>query len=369
MNNQTLDRLIEAVNQAADSPRNRARGKRSPCANFAMEEPIAWTILFGYDANRYLSDPGFYFEQILRQKLWRWETFPEDNTPLSPEVPAWLGWYPEYTVVGLSVEFNPRGVPNIQTDHPISKSPDLRLLKPVDFKTSGWMPRILKWHDDLTKIAAGRMAVPFAMPWCRGCLDLAIQLRGYENFIDDTMDRPGFVHDLLKFLVEQRCRWWQGYYDFFGQKPAPINIADDWINVPFITPAMFEDFILPRYLDIERFHGGITSIHSCGNQVPVQKYLLTIKSLNALEVSPWSDLDQSLQNIPVEKWLSIALHPNDVLCATADAMRSKLQTIKGKCARRQYGIYTSGLTPLTEDANEFIDKIRRWNRIANEVFQ
>ena len=47
--------------------------------------------------------------------------------------------------------------------------------------------------------------------WDRGPLDLAIQLRGYDNFVGDTMDRPEFVHALMRFLIEERIRWWDAY--------------------------------------------------------------------------------------------------------------------------------------------------------------
>lgn len=362
-----LDSLIEKVKEATFSEQNQLRKAKTKPIVFGIEEPITWAKFFGYDVNNYFKNPVFYFEQTLRQKLWRWENFPDDDAPITLNIPAWLGHYPEYTFVGLDVSFDSYGVPIIQTDHPLSRTPDLHLLKPVNFTSSGWMPRILAWYDDLNKISDGRMNITFNMVWWRGCLDLAIQLRGYENFLEDTVVRPDFVHDLLKFLTEQRCRWYEGYYRYFGQKPSPVGIADDWINVPFITPNMFDDFVLPRYLDIEKFHGGISGIHSCGNQTPLQQYLLEIKSLSCFEVSPWTDLTQTLLNIPHEKHISISLHPNDVLSATPEEMEAKLRFIIDSCCGRSYSIGTSGLTPTSDDIRKFIDKIRTWTTIVQKV--
>lgn len=365
-----ISSLIDAVLQAACSSANEKRKQIIPPGGFGIEEPIAWTLLFDYDANYFFTDAEFYVEQQLRQKLWRWQTFPNDRMPLTAELPAWLGHYPEYTFVGLDVHFNAGGVPVIQTDHPLTRDADLSLLKPVEFTSSGWMPRILRWYEDISSLVSGRLDVPFAMTWWRGCLDLAIQLRGYEQFVADTTENPSFVHGLLDFLVEQRCTWWDGYYRTFGITPGPVvNIADDWINVPFITPTMFDDFILPRYLAIEAYHGGIGSIHSCGNQVPVQKSMLSITSITGMEVSPWSDLKESLVNIPVEKWLSISLHPNDVLLATTDDMRHRLECIKTCCCDRPFSMGTSGLTPLNNEPDDFITRIRTWNKVVSEVFE
>ena len=198
-------------------------------------------------------------------------------------------------------------------------------------------------------------------------------MRGFENFIFDTMERPDFIHDLMKWLVEQRCSWHQQYYDHFGQDYkekagiGPVSIGDDWINVPFITPEIFRDFVLPRYLEIEKFHGGIVWVHSCGNQVPVQKYLLEIKSLPALEVGPWSDLTQSLENIPVDKGLGLAIKPADVLVTTDEQKEAQLRRFVTLCKGRKYNIGSSGLSPVSEDIDDFTSHIRTWTKVAKKV--
>ncbi|NLG26644.1 MAG: hypothetical protein GX557_01955 [Chloroflexi bacterium] len=316
--------LIDRLRAAVESHENQRRLKLQPTAVFGMEEPIASQRIYGYDVNHFFADPLFYVEQFLRQRLWRWEHFPREDGPLPDDVWVWLGHYPEYTFLGMSVPYNERGVPCIQTDHPMTRAPDLRLLQPVDFKTSGMMPHILRFYDAVDSIVAGRLRLTYGMTWGRGCLDLAVQLRGYENWVADTAERPEFVHALMQFLVEQRCRWWEGYEQHFGQPRGPVPIADDWINIPFISPAMFRDFVLPYYKQIERFHGGIASIHSCGDQTPVQKYMLELETLPQFEISPWTKLDQTLSNVPASKRLAPFLHPNDVLMASPSEMEARL---------------------------------------------
>jgi len=362
-----LDALIERVKAAAESPENRRRAERKPRIFFQLEEPIASVLVDGLSVERYYSDPLYYAERVLDRKLWRWENFPDDDLCIDTIIPASLGFYPEYTYAGMSVCYDARGVPQIQTDHPISRDPDLRHLRPVSFATSGWMPRALRWHEELRRLAAGRLDVPFAAPWWRGCLDLAIQLRGFEGFLGDTAERPQFVHSLLSYLVEQRCRWWEDYGRHFRKEREPSLVGDDWINVPFISPDLFRDFVLPRYLEIERFHGGIAGIHSCGNQEPVQKYLLRIQSLPALEVSAWTDLGRTLSNVPADKELVVSLHPNDVLCASPREMERKLTSILTACRGRKVTIATSGLTPLTPDIDDFVRRVRTWTQIARKV--
>jgi hypothetical protein len=361
-----IDRLVDRVLEAAAGPENRRR-REARQFSFALEEPIAWTIIEGLDPERYYADAVYFVERSLAQKLWRWETFPDDGAPIDPTLPASLGFYPDYTYAGMNLHWDARGVPILQEDHPLRRDADLALLDGIDVERGGWMPRALAWHDDVQEIVGDRLAVPFAATWSRGCLDLAIQLRGYETFVADTVERPAFAHGLLDRLADLRCRWWAAYARRTGEPVGPTGVADDWINVPFITPDLFRDFVLPPYLAIERFHGGIVSVHSCGNQAPVQRHLLAIRSLPQLEVSAWTSLDETLVNVPASKKLWISLHPNDVLCASPAEMERKLRTIVAKCRGREFGIGTSGLTPLSSDVGRFVETVRGWTQIARRV--
>jgi hypothetical protein len=362
-----LEALVDRVQEAAASPENGRRAGRYPRICFQLEEPIASTLIDGLSMDRFYSEPEYYARRVLQRRLWRWELFPDDDQPMETALPASLGFYPEYTYAGMTVAYTARGVPEIQTDHPLRSDPDLRHLVPFRFASTGWMPRALRWHEDLLALAAGRFDVPFAATWWRGCLDLAIQLRGYEEFVSDTAERPDFAQALLAFLTAERCRWWQEYGEHFGKDRGPTFVGDDWINVPFISPALFRDFVLPCYLEMERFHGGIAGVHSCGNQAPVQKYLLQLRSLAAFEVSAWTNLAQSLANVPVDKELVISLHPNDVLCASEHEMERRLAGILDACRGRRCSISTSGLTPLTTDIGDFVRRVRTWTQIARKV--
>lgn len=360
--------LIEQVRQAAASPQNQGRGLRHPYVTFALEEPMTWVRLWNLDTPRFYSDPLYYVEMVLRQKLWRWDNFPQDTAPITLEIPASQSMYPEYTLLGMELSFSPEGIPTLQTDHPMTRCPDMSLLQPVDFYTSGWMPRILRWWNQVNDIISGRLKVVNAMTWWRGCLDLAMQLRGYEALILDIVERPQFVHDLLKFITEQRCRWWQAYSQHFGLPLQPTDIGEDWLNVPFISPGFFRDFVLPRYLEMEAFHDGIANIHSCGDQTSLQRYFLEIKSLKNYEVSPWTNLDRSLVNLPADKKLMIGIHPNGVLFAPPEKMEAQLREIAEKCAGRNYDIGTSGLTPILENSQAFIHQINTWIQIVHNIF-
>lgn len=364
--NDTIARLIDEVKDAAASAAMPYPANGRPYLAVGIHDYTTQAYLFGLDFDRYFTDPAYYTEETLKLKLWRHRTFRDDNL-ITADLSASLGYYPEYTYLGMDVHVDAQGVAQLQTDHPLTQTPDLSLLQPIDFYTSGWMPRVLRWYDQISAEVDGRLPVSFGMTWWRGPLDLAIQLRGYEAFMADAAERPEFVRGLLGFLTEQRCRWYEGYYRHFGLSPTPGAIGDDWLNVPFISPAFFAEFVLPCYREIERFHGGLAWIHSCGNQGPLQPYLRTLTSLNGFEVSPWTDMEETLGNISADKQLGFDLHPTAVMLDDLETMRAKLRAIKHACAGRTFSVQGGGAL-IRDSREDYVQRLRDWLVIAYEVF-
>jgi len=363
----SISELITHVRDLEQSEENRRRQREPLPYVVEIENPITWAILFDYDVNTLFSDPSLYVRQHLLQQLWHWDHI-EDDLPIVSDIPAWLGYYPEYTFLGMDVQFNRKGVPVISSDHPISREANLALLEPVDFYHSGWMPRALRWYDDVSGIVNGQANVTF-LTWWRGCLDLAIQLRGYENLMLDTMEDPKFVKALLELITSERNKWHAACCKYFHIPLKLASIGDDWINIPFITPDFFCEFVLPCYKEIEKHHGGIESVHSCGNLTAVYQYLLELDGLDVLEVSPWTDLEQSINIIPPEKELIIKLSPGDVLYTAQGTMEKQLRNIAERTRGRKIQVRTSGLTIESKLDTSFLQQIQLWTDTAKRVLR
>lgn len=362
-----IKRLLDELLAQINDPGHQAK-KQAPAPRFTVYlENLGWVQLFGYDMNRYYDDSAFNCEIQLRQKLFHLRHF-DDDTFCAPNLCASVGMYFDFTVVGMRVRHQPDGVPIIQEDHPLTRTPDLGLLKRHDFRTSGEMPHVFRLYEEMKALVGDRATVSFPT-WQRGPLDMAIQLRGYNRFVTDTLERPAFVHDLMKFLIEERMRWWDGYCDCFRLKDRPAGISDDWINIPFISPAIFRDFVLPYYLELEKYHGRITNVHSCGNKVPVQKLIMEIKSLPCYEVNYWTDLEATCRNIPPDKHLSIALLNTEVLLADEAKMESDLRRIVALCKGRPYNVVASALQRVHKDIREDIAQTQRWIQVARRVLR
>ena len=362
-----LEQLIDTLLMQAESPRNQAR-KDSPAPHiFSYLENLGWVQYFGYDMNEFYDNAIFNCKTQIKQNLCQFERF-DDDTVLPDSISASTGMYFEYTLLGMRVGHQPDGVPLIQSDHPLTKTADLSLMKKHDFHTTGDMPHVFRLYDELQAISKGRFNVDFPL-WERGPLDLAIQLRGYEQLMNDTRERPQFVHDLMSYIIEERIRWWDAYCKHFNTSHRSAEIADDWLHIPFTSPAIFRDFVFPCYAALEEYHGVIKEIHSCGDKSPFFQLFAELKTMNGYEVNHWTDFEAAVRYAPPDKRLDIALLNTDVLLAPKQDMETELQRIKSLCKGRDYSVTASAIEKVHDDFEYDIRQVQIWIETARKVLR
>ena len=369
INEDSVDRLIEMVIERVNAPENQAKKLLSfPKYDMSMEEGIAFSKIFGFNFNRCLENPDFNVRQQLRNRLFCMDNLGGSSAFIS-DIPSYPGYYFEYSFFGIRVGYTAEGVPTLQDDHPVTREPAISLVPKFDFKSSGLLPLIRSSYERQRNVVGNRIKLVFPT-FVRGCLDIAIQLRGYENWITDTLERPQFVHDLMQLIVDYRITSTEATYAYLGEPvPESVTLADDWVNIPFITPAMFDDFVLPYYQQLADHYGKITNFHTCGCQNQIIDSLKGIHGLQSFEVSPWTSLDLILEKVPAEMPLTIALHSNKhVLLPSPEEIRAHLYEILTKTVGRKITVLAGGLQPIHEDYNRDISRIREFAAIAHEVF-
>jgi len=371
------DQLLPAYEQRLErkkailEERDRQLGKDRIRISSYMEN-IGWPELFGYDMNRFYADPPFAMETDLRQRVFWLDNSPDDDLP-GFWMGATVGMYFDITLFGQVVSHTRIGVPEFG-HHPIADQPDLSLIPPVDFRTSGMMPVLLRRYEATRQISETRYGNKFSIgfpEFGRGPLDVLIQLRGYANFAADTVERPQFVHELLARIVSERARWNRERRRYLGiPEPAEptTRIDDDWVNVPFISPAMFREFVLPAYRQIAAGEGKVVGFHTCGNLVPVVQDLLGVfPGIQTLDVSAWNDFEQldAMLDPKIGFWLGFK--NTFVLAGTPAQHRELLERVARLGRRRTVGVCAQAIVRLHETYEENLARVSAFIRLAREV--
>ncbi|MFO7959269.1 MAG: uroporphyrinogen decarboxylase family protein [Candidatus Brocadiia bacterium] len=335
-------------------------------------ENIGWPELFGYDMNRFFTDAEFALEQALRQRIFWLDNSLDDDLP-GLQIPCEAGHYYDMTLFGLPVTHDRDGVPQFG-HHPIADEPDLSVIEPFDFRRTGAMPRLLRHYEGMCEHAVtrygGEVAITFPN-FNRGPLDVCMQVRGYESFVADMHERPGFAHEFLELVADERARWRAERRSYLGLESPdrPRRIDDDWVNVPFITPGIFREFVAPIYARIQRNEGPIEGWHSCGDFTEVAADLLrALPDLKTLEVSGWTDLERLDSLARAELPFFVSFKNAFVLSGSEQRHRALLGRIARLAGRRPVSVCAQAIVKLHGSYAEDIGRMNRFIRRARKAF-
>ncbi len=172
-------------------------------------------------------------------------------------------------------------------------------------------------------------------PDFQGPMDLLELIWGSEIFTA-FVDEPEFVHRMLRlitdFYIEAMLKW-QTIMPLWDEdvschwsmmQPGQIMLRDD--SAMNLSPAFFEDFILPYDQELlERFGGGC--IHACGRVDHFSPLLPAIRGLTGFNLSQphLNDMEKVLQNT-IDKGLLLLGLP----LGAAERIRSSGRQLHGR---------------------------------------
>jgi hypothetical protein len=320
-------------------------------------ENIGWPELFGYTMDRFFTDPDFAVEQRLRQLIF-WADNVADDTLPSTVLPADVGMYFDLTLFGQEIIHTPQGVPEF-SPHPLAQALEFAALGTWDFQTTGAMPQLIANYRRMQEIAPDGFQVSFPC-FHRGPLDILVQLRGYENFVDDLAEQPEKVEAFLLHFADARLRYARERQAFLGEASLPPTtmIADDWVNVPFLSPSTIRDFVLPVYRRIRAQEGPLYRYHTCGNfEAVVADLLALFPDLPRLEVSGWNDVRAIHRALPAG--LPIELHVRNAvsLSASADEQRALLDAVAEVARERPISLCAQAIVRLQPTYEETLGRL------------
>jgi len=261
----------------------------------------------------YLSSLEYQF----RQTLYKWEL--GDDTVISPwmSVPSVMRLEGQYfwglPIGYVSVRYEDVSLTAWRYDPPIKEESDIERIVPprYHYDDTATQENLSRMHDLLGDILPVKQTCSLPGPgaWLHGW---ATELRGVQQLLLDLMDRPEWVHRLMRILMEGFLSVMDQYEemgvltlnntgtmacddlpqaDFDGKN---IRLHDLWgrgesQEFQGVSPAQHEEFLIQYQKPIlERF--GLTYYGCCEdltNKIPL---ILSISNLRKFVCSPWTDI-------------------------------------------------------------------------------
>jgi hypothetical protein len=280
------------------------------------------------DIRRYYTEPALYLESSLRLNLLAFEAF-QDDVPVTLSIPWHPGVIMESSLFGVEAIYFANKEPWESHDYPLRRCADLASLQAPDFYSSKAMRYIHRMYDGIRELIL-RLAPDFTVTfpgWRRSPFAVACSLRGMERLAMDFYDNEGFVHALLQFLTDARIRWDTERTKYIGTQD-PYTLGNDEVNVPVLSPAQYETFVLPYERRLLDHYGRLSYFHSCGCLTPLIPFIRTLNP-SLFHVSPWTDLSAACDAFAgTGALLDVWAHVSD------DVMNASARQAQAAMARR-----------------------------------
>ena len=147
----------------------------------------------------------------------------------------------EAEALGQKVTYDPEGIPDADRTRPlIGKPSDLDRITPPDPFQAARMPWVLQVNKIFLETMGALERAYFTAPF-----SLAVNIRGYENLVDDMFERPAFVHRLFEFLCDDVISpYIAAMRDDIGLPDLFMDGRDAWASPPMITLGMMEEYVV-----------------------------------------------------------------------------------------------------------------------------
>jgi hypothetical protein len=382
-----IDRVREIVAEAEVPPWgdlwDRSGSGARAISMFAYPDPLAGTglapfvfapdanfyaRLFGYRLNEVFTDAKAYVCFALQQMVWNHENLHHDGSASKTILINQLGFFAP-SLFGMMPVYADDAVPWIM-EPVIKDKADFARLQPPDFYASGLSPLVHRMYAEARELLPDDFQVEFTT-WLTGPFSLIFHLRGPVNLAMDMLDDPPFVHEMMSFSTHCMKAWWQDRARFLGRPDLePLIMGDDEVGVPMISPALFEEFVLPYESELSETFDGIDYWHSCSNVTKLLPLIARLPKLRMMDVGPWTALQPAVQLFGKRPGSSLMkrLHPvSEVLMASEAQIRARLLEIKATCYDIPYMLFFDGLNVL-DSLDASVRQILLLDRECHAVF-
>jgi uroporphyrinogen decarboxylase len=128
-----------------------------------------------------------------------------------------------------------------------------------------------------------------------GIWEIALWMRGFENFFCDMVDNVAYAEALMDAVLEVKMKYWARALELVGRNVMMVSEADDLASQHrcLCSPALYRKLIKPRHTKLFAFIKKTAQVpvkifyHSCGAVLPLIPDLIEsgIDILNPVQVS------------------------------------------------------------------------------------
>ena len=189
-------------------------------------------FLSGVSPERFFTDADTFTQaQLLVTEYYKLDTLSN----------FWDVYNVEAEALGQKVVFYPDELPDIDRTQPLLSQPsDLDRLHPPNPYKSGRMPWIQMLNKNFLEMTGKLERVYFTAPF-----SLAVNIRGYQNLMEDMFLRPAFAHRLFKFLCDDvLVPHIEAMREAVDMPDLLMDGRDAWASPPMITLDMMDEYVV-----------------------------------------------------------------------------------------------------------------------------
>jgi len=139
------------------------------------------------------------------------------------------------------------------SDHLIKEKSDIYKIKNIDFKNNNRCRFVLDLIDHYYQAMGPGYKPRFCAPF-----SLAVNIRGFNNLINDIYGDRKFVKELFKIINHEiLAPWINMQREKIGDNNIIASGADAWVAIPNVNLEIINDIIIPSYLELKGLVGNV----------------------------------------------------------------------------------------------------------------
>ena len=360
-------------------------------------DQIPWHELDSDESLRPTIEDTFWqaLEKWLRMTIYKWKNFPADMV-IEPFIPVPMAV--ESTYYGIEIQ-DDRAITDERSDivghryyNQLCRYEDISKISDIQIKHNRKETEAAfnLYHDLLHDIAPLRLQ---GLQYHISLWDLITQWMGVESIYSDLIERPEFIHSILRRVTDatisgiKQANELRVHNDIANTCHCSYIYTDELLPAPgegrgpesqyiwtfgmaqlftAVSPDMTEEFELPYITELAEYYGGV--YYGCCERLDDRLELLKkIPKVRKISCSPWSNRDAFTEKIGSKIVMSLKPSPAIFAMSAIDMndIKKDLQHAVEFAARNRVNIeiILKDISTVNYDPGKLTD----WNRIALEA--